>query len=213
MSTHTCPLCETDNTDFYYKDKKRAYWKCQHCDLVFVEKTALPSTSAELSEYQLHENNADDDGYKNFLSRLAIPLLSILAPQQRGLDFGCGPSPVLAQLLDEAGHQMTVYDPFFEPDESALEGNYDFITCTEAIEHFHQPRNELDLLNRLLKRKGYLAIMTKRVIDKTRFANWHYKNDPTHVSFFSDKTFAFIAQSWGYSLRLVSNDIVFMQKN
>ncbi|MCW8093449.1 class I SAM-dependent methyltransferase [Alteromonas sp. ASW11-130] len=213
MSNHACPLCQTNNTEFYIQDKRRSYWQCQTCDLVFVEKKALPSTCTELNEYKLHENDAEDEGYKNFLSRLAIPLLDALPLQQCGLDFGCGPSPVLAQILEDAGHEVAIYDPFFQPDESVLTRKYDFISCTEAIEHFHNPHRELELWHRLLKSRGWLAIMTKRVLSKERFINWHYKNDQTHVSFFSEKTFNFIAKQWGFTLHIVTADVVLLQKN
>ncbi|WP_320411955.1 class I SAM-dependent methyltransferase [Alteromonas aquimaris] len=177
-----------------------------------MDKNDLPSTSTELNEYNLHENNSDDSGYRQFLSRLAVPLLKILPPQQCGLDFGCGPSPVLADMVAEAGHQVALYDPFFQPDKSVLADKYDFIMCTEAIEHFHHPQRELMLFSQLIKKDGWLAIMTKRVLSKTRFANWHYKNDPTHVSFFSDTTFEFIASQYGYTLEFAGADVVLMQK-
>ncbi len=212
MSSSTCPLCLSKQIDFYHKDKMRTYWQCQDCDLVFVAHSDLPSRERELKEYQLHQNSSDDDGYRAFLSRLAEPLTARLPPAQKGLDFGCGPSPVLASMLKQAGHLVALYDPFFHPNQAILNERYDFISCTEAIEHFHYPHTELRLWDSMLKENGWLAVMTKRVINKTRFTNWHYKNDQTHVSFFSDKTFTYIGREWGYQVDIISPDVVLLQK-
>ena len=51
------------------------------------------------------------------------------------------PVPALAAMLTEAGHRMALYDPFFAPDPAPL-AVYDFVTCTEAAEHFHHPAAE-----------------------------------------------------------------------
>ncbi|MBD3585825.1 class I SAM-dependent methyltransferase [Salinimonas sp. HHU 13199] len=207
-----CPLCLHHEPVFYHQDKQRDYYQCTVCSLVFVPPAHHPSQKRELSEYQLHENDNDDPGYRRFLSKAALPLLQRVTSLSRGLDFGCGPAPVLAQMLLEEGHTMSVYDPFFHPDDSVLAPSYDFITCTEAIEHFHTPYQELMLLDSLLKQGGWLCIMTKRVLDKTRFASWHYKNDPTHVSFFSDETFRYLGEKYHYTVHLVASDVVLMHK-
>jgi taurine dioxygenase len=52
------------------------------------------------------------------------------------------PGPALAAMLREAGHEVALYDPFFAPDPAPLAAIYDFVTCTETAEHFHDPRAE-----------------------------------------------------------------------
>ncbi len=117
--------------------------------------------------------------------------------------------------------RVALYDIFYYPDETVLEddsnkkeengsstatsgkqqgrgragnrGKYDFITMTEVIEHLHDVRRVLCRLWPLLKDDGgLLVIMTDRVISQDRFHNWHYKNDLTHVSFFSEATFQWL---------------------
>lgn len=207
-----CPLCQSENTDFYHQDNKRRYFQCCQCDLVFVSPEDRPDPVREKREYDLHENHADDPGYQRFLNRLAVPLMAKTDPGSFGLDFGCGPTPLLAELLADAGMNMSVYDAFYFSDKACLSQRFDFITCTEAIEHFHNPISEWRLLHEMLKPGGVMAIMTKRVISKERFCNWHYKNDITHVSFFSEKTFTWLASQYGYDLEIVSPDIVFLHK-
>ena len=55
---------------------------------------------------------------------------------------------------------MDLYDPFFFPNEEIFSKTYDFITCTEAAEHFFNPNKEFDLLDKLLKKDGWLGVMT-----------------------------------------------------
>ena len=54
--------------------------------------------------------------------------------------------------------------------------------------------------------------MTKLTDQVTDFANWHYKNDPTHVSFFSSKTFAYLAGRDGFLLEIIGPDVILLQK-
>ena len=207
-----CPLCFDSNTIFYHQDNKRTYFQCQCCKLVFVSPEFLPSTGAEKSEYDKHENSFEDDGYRTFLSKLLTPLSIYIKPSSSALDFGCGPAPVLAELLKEKGLEVSIYDPFYADNIEVLEQSFDVITCTEAIEHFHQPAKEWFLFNSMLKPNGILAIMTKRVLSKERFKQWHYKNDPTHVSFFSEATFNYLAHRDTFSIEFPSSDVVLMKK-
>lgn len=208
-----CPLCQTDtHAEHYHRDRKREYLKCPRCYLVYVHPSSLPAKDVEKLEYSLHENSAEDEGYVKFLSRLLDPLKPYLSEQVDVIDFGCGPAPVLAQLMELEGPEVALYDPFFAYYPENLTKQYDIITCTEAIEHFHQPHKEWALWLKMLRPNGMLAIMTKRVIDKTRFAQWHYKNDPTHVSFFSEDTFAYLAEQHGFIVEYPCNDVVFMKK-
>ncbi|MAI39071.1 class I SAM-dependent methyltransferase [Alteromonas sp.] len=207
-----CPLCSTSAITPYFTDKKRPYLQCSECDLVFVHPDFLPSAHTEKSEYDKHENSFDDDGYKQFLRKLVNPLLSLINTGETALDFGCGPAAVLAKMLKDEGLNVDIYDPFYAPFEEVLNRSFDVITCTEAIEHFHHPAKEWSILTSMLNPSGILAIMTKRVIDKERFATWHYKNDPTHVSFFSERTFSYLARRDGFDIKFPSSDVVLMRK-
>ena len=210
-----CPLCVRDSCSTpFFADRHRRYYRCEHCALVYAKRRSLPRAAEEKAIYDLHQNGAADPGYRHFLSRLANPLLQRLRPEQvQGLDFGCGPGPALAMMLEEAGREMSLFDPFYYPNTWALEQVYDFICCTEAIEHFHRPAHEWKLLNNLLAPDGCLAIMTQMLIHPNRFARWTYKNDPTHVSFFSRETFAFLAERDGFECEFVGDNVVLMQRH
>lgn len=207
-----CPLCGAPDAEFFHRDTQREYLRCGACRLVYVPPRYFLDLEAERAEYQLHENDPADAGYREFLSRLATPLLARLAPGSRGLDFGCGPGPALVAMLQEAGHEMARYDPFFFPDRTPLSRRYDFITATEVVEHLHRPGEELERLWALLRPGGWLAIMTKLVIDAQAFANWHYKNDLTHVSFFSSDTWHWWGDCQQSPPEFIGDDVILLRR-
>ncbi|MDM7859355.1 class I SAM-dependent methyltransferase [Alteromonas sp. ASW11-36] len=173
----------------------------------------LPSINIERAEYELHQNSDDDLGYLKFLDRARLPLLNNIESPANGLDFGSGPNPVLARRLAQDGFDMQVYDPLFAPNPPQKPKNgFDFIVSTEAIEHFHQPDVEWQQWLDLLSPNGLLVIMTKRWLSVEKFANWHYKNDQTHVSFFNLATFEYLAKRDGFLLETPGADVVLMRR-
>lgn len=207
-----CPLCGGFGSLHFHRDRRREYRRCQTCCLVFVPANYYLDSVLERAEYDKHQNSPEDLGYRRFLSRLAEPLLASIDPGSRGLDFGCGPGPVLAQMLTEAGHHVALYDIYYNSEKSVLKHEYDFICATEVVEHLHRPREELQMLWKILREKGYLAIMTKLVIDLQAFEHWHYKNDPTHVCFFSRETWHWWARNHGAQIEFFGNDVVLLKK-
>ncbi len=185
---------------------------CRSCEARFLVPDQRPGPQEERAHYLLHENDPDDRGYRKFLSRLAEPLLAKLNVECQGLDYGCGPGPALAAVLREAGHDMALYDPYFHSDPESLAQKYDFITCSETAEHFHNPADEFDSLNAMLRPGGWLGVMTCFQTDDALFANWHYRKDPTHVVFYREATFEVIAAQRGWSCEIPAKDVVLMQK-
>jgi len=210
-SNNLCPLCQSDSS-FFHKTTRYNYLQCKQCELIFIPPESLPSREEEKAQYDLHKNNPDDIGYRNFLNRLTEPLLERLAPKSSGLDFGCGPGPTLSVILEEAGHKMSIYDPIYHPNDQLLNESYDFITATEVFEHLHKPTNDLKILYSTLKKNGWLGIMTKRALGKESFARWHYTHDPTHVCFWSETTFNWLASQWQTVAEFPAADVVLLQK-
>ena len=212
QTAQQCPLCYSTHNTLFAQDK-RDYYRCLKCALVFVPYKQFLSLEAEKAIYDQHENSLDDQGYLHFLKRLFIPLSSLLTTPKAGLDFGCGSGPALAAMCEAAGHTMMLYDPVYAPNIKALQQSYDFITATEVVEHLHDPNTELKRLWACLKPGGILAIMTKRVLDQEAFSHWHYKNDLTHVIFFSETTFQWLAQHWQAQLLIPEKDVVIFIKS
>lgn len=198
-----CPLCELrDGSAPFARDEFREYLLCANCDLVFVPARFHPTADAERQRYDLHQNDPADPGYRGFLSALVEPMKARLSPGAEGLDFGCGPTAALCSMLEEASFRMSRYDPFYAPERGVLERSYDFVTCTEAAEHFFDPAREWALLQRLVRPGGWLGIMTLLREPDTDFARWWYRRDFTHVAFYSRRTFEWLARRDGLALEI-----------
>jgi hypothetical protein len=180
--------------------------------MVFVPDADHITEDAEKACYDMHENSPDDPAYRRFLGRLYDPMLSRLSPNCSGLDFGSGPGPTLSVMFTEAGHRMAIFDKFYAPDESVWERQYDFVSATEVVEHLRTPGQQIDRLWSVLKPGGLLGIMTKQVRDYDAFTNWHYKNDPTHICFYSRATFEWLARKWGTQAEFIGADVVLLEK-
>jgi SAM-dependent methyltransferase len=190
-----CTLCGSGDLSLITpKDDKRQYYLCGYCKLIFTDEYHLLNPEEEKSRYQQHNNSITEPGYVKFLNRVIHPSLEYINKNMKGLDYGCGPGPVLSMLLHEKGIHCDIYDPFFYPDYP--EDTYNFIFSTETFEHFHDPRKEIEKINHLLDPEAFLFIMTERWESLERFETWYYKNDPTHVCFYHDKTFDFIASEY-----------------
>ncbi len=207
-----CPLCRQTRTSKIHEDRFRNYFSCQFCNLIFVSPAQYLSSEDEKARYDLHQNSPDDHNYRRFLSRIFIPMKERLAAGSYGLDFGSGPGPTLCVMFEETGHKMVIYDHFYANDPRVFNNKYDFITATEVVEHLHNPRQELDRLWACLKPGGWLGIMTKLALDQKAFARWHYKNDLTHICFFSQSTFQWLACLWQAELIFANNDAVLLNK-
>lgn len=198
MST-TCPLCMNTGPFQQFTDRlNRTLNQCESCYLVFVESRHLPERDEEKSRYEQHNNSMEDEGYVQFLMQAIEPTLKFLPQKGKGLDYGCGPGPTLSQLVHAKGYTCQNYDPLFFPELPA--GPFDFIFATECFEHFFDPANEMEQLVQLLKPQAHLIVMTSLWENNTNFAIWHYTQDNTHVSFFHEHTFGYIAKKYGFEI-------------
>ena len=211
-SIMACPLCSHSDISTYHFHPHRQFWQCANCALVFVSPADYPDTCAEKARYDQHQNDPTDKRYRMFLQQLATPLLERLTVGSVGLDFGCGPGPALAHILQESGMTVELYDTFYAPNDAVWKTQYDFITATEVVEHLHQPSQEFDRLFRVLKPGGCLAIMTKWVSRIPSFAVSRYVRDMTHVCLYSPETFSWIARRWNSPVDFPKNNIALFRK-
>jgi len=220
IQSHSCPLCEGSDSVLFHQDNnkrtQRPYFQCQQCHLVFVPPEYYLSAQEEKTEYDQHENQLEDDGYERFLSRFWNPLRRLLNEQPNPktiLDYGCGPGPLLSKMMEKEGHNVAIYDYFYANDPSVLKPNhYDVITSTEVIEHLHHPKQVVEQWLNLLKPNGYLGVMTKLVSSQQAFQTWHYKNDLTHVCFFSEACFQWLANRYGLTADFADKDVTLFRK-
>jgi hypothetical protein len=210
-SSLNCPLCASEATELFYRGKKREFFQCLECDLVFVPPKFHPSPDAEKARYEFHSQSLADSGYRDFLDRLFRPLAEKLPLGACGLDFGCGREPTLSVLFEEAGFPCANYDLYYLNDPAVLEKQYDFLTCSETMEHFRNPREEFERLIRLVKPGGWIGIMTQLRDSAPPFGTWFYKDDVTHVSFFSRRTFQWLGKTCGLRVEFHPDSVVLFQ--
>ncbi len=119
------------------------------------------------------------------------------------LDYGSGPQPVLAEILRAKDYQVEIYDSFYAQNKFKP-GSFDLITSTEVFEHFHNPIKEIEKIIDLTKPNGYIAVLTRFCPELEKFKSWFYKDDKTHVSFYTVKTFEYIAKR--FNLKILKHD-------
>lgn len=195
-----CKICQ-EKTNTLQLEK--TYYYCPDCNYIFIDEREILKPKQEKNRYQQHNNSRENEGYVNmfndFIDELIRPNLHKI---DTALDFGCGPGPVLAELLAEEGVEVDIYDPFFYPAKFFNQKKYDLITATEVFEHLKEPLLEVQRLSRYLRDDGLLAIMTHFHPGPQDFADWWYHRDPTHVSFYNQDTMDVIAGK--SSLKIIS---------
>ena len=211
LMSEVCRLCGGIEVEHFAQANGRDYLRCKDCRLVFLVHGQLPDLAVERTEYDLHCNDPDDQRYRAHLAKLAVPLVAGLATSARGLDFGCGPGPTISVMLGELGYEVVDYDPAFFADAALLERQYDFISCTEVVEHFHDPARDFALLASLLKPGGRLGIMTQMLSERIEFENWYYTREISHVAFYSVETFGWIGRRFGWKVEVLGDGVVFME--
>jgi Methyltransferase domain len=199
MSEPICPLCRSAiMRGAELKVHKRRYHHCEVCALIFMDKSDLPDMVREKERYLQHHNHINNEGYVHFLMTALDPILPTILVDMDILDYGCGPDPVLSDIIISIGFHCDLYDPFFYPVLPAKK--YNFIFATECFEHFFEPKAEILKISNLLSENGTLVVMTELWKDPEYFQSWYYVRDFTHVSFYHPKTMNFIEQNYGMKI-------------
>lgn len=194
-----CKICNEKTYIIYDEKFDIDYYRCEVCGFIYEDPAKHLQPLMEKEEYSSHNNSIEDEGYVNMFMKF----IKAFEPYVGGktlLEFGSGPEPVFSELLRRKGYHVSSYDPYFLPDESYLDKTYDVITSTEVFEHFSDPIGEFEKLTALINPQGILAIMTQFPKDDAHFLQWWYRRDKTHISFFTIKSFEFLAKKYGYEI-------------
>lgn len=211
-----CTLCGGQNQPLY-TDEARSwrYDVCDTCALICRDSKSWLPLEKENEHYHLHQNHYEDLGYRAFLQPVVdvVEQLALLPSlEKRGLDFGCGPTPVLAKMLEDQGWSMDYHDPLFYPVMPAVNSQYTLITFTEVFEHLHEPRTVLKQLHEWLAPGGYLVIKTRLAPVREKFGDWYYRRDPTHIVFAQEKTFSYLAQTRAWDIVTVGEQLQILRR-
>lgn len=209
--TQDCPLCQS-KASIYASNRITSFYLCPLCFGVSAAKEKRLDEQQEKERYESHDNRIDDERYLNFLRKLTQPLNRYLSKGQIGLDFGCGPVKAMESLFSDS-NTVHSYDYFFYPDHALLEKKYDFVIASEVVEHLYYPDVTFAKFQQMLGENGLLAIMTQAWHEQLDFGKWWYAMDPTHVFFYHQKTFEYLAQKFGFRLLEKSESVFLLQKS
>jgi len=195
-----CKICNTSIEAFEDTQLKKTFFYCLACELIFLDKKFYVNEDNEKNQYDNHNNSLENEGYvKMFNDFLDFTLEDLHV--KSALDFGSGPTPVLAELLKRRGFDVEHFDKFYQPEKIYENKKYDLITSTEVFEHLENPKEILELLSNHLNPDGIISIMTLFHTNKQEdFLKWWYRRDPTHIIFFTPKTIETMAKECGLEL-------------
>lgn len=208
----TCRLCN-HNMTYFASTRKRDYYRCPSCDSIQLKASQILTNTDEKARYDTHINDVTNLGYQSFVSPITNFILNHHEKIQKGLDFGAGPGPVISTILKQKNYDITLYDPFYHNNQEALLKTYEYIFACEVIEHFNDPRKTFSTLYHLTRPKANWIFMTCIYDDSIDFSKWHYKNDETHIIFYTRKTLEYIKDIFRFQKLIIQDRlIVFIKK-
>lgn len=202
-----CKICREKNTKIWnIKSKKYSY--CPQCGFIQISREYFPERLVEKKRYTSHNNTPSNRGYLSYLKNILTSSFYPFVPAGNTvLDFGSGPQPVLAGLLQKAGYNVDFYDPFFAPSQDWKTRKYDAVTAIEVFEHLQDPVSEITTLLKVLKANGHLIIRTMLHNEEENFfSSWWYKEDITHISFYAEKTIRVMVKPFGLTVASIKNN-------
>ncbi len=211
-----CNLCHNDIKDKITDNLGKIYHICSNCGLIQLDKGFHLSIEAEKQRYMLHENSNENKGYITYLNNIITNSITpFLKPGNRLFDFGCGPEKTWAGILKEKGYNISTYDPYFDNNREWSDKYFDAITAIEVFEHLLSPAVEIEFLSSHITTGSFLIIRTMlHNNNRESFLKWWYREDPTHVSFYSETAIMYICRTWNYELIQIKNqcEIVLKKK-
>jgi hypothetical protein len=206
-----CKICSTENQSFC-SDRIMGkydieYYHCSNCDFVQTEEPYW------LEEAYSKSINLSDTGYMarnlSYANRLTILLYFLFGKNGTFLDYAGGYG-VFVRLMRDVGFDFSWDDKYTKNMfSSGFEWNQqsrvDSVTLFEAFEHFVEPVSEIE---NLLKISDTIIFSTDLHPDPVPMPKdwWYYGLDHgQHISFYSKKTFGFIAKEFELNYYNVSS--------
>ena len=198
-----CKICNTENKSCFSGEiigkYEISYYHCLNCDFVQTEEPYW------LDEAYSRPINLSDTGYmvRNlyYSKQLTVLLYLLFGNSARFLDYAGGYG-VFVRLMRDIGFDFYWYDKYtenlfavgFEWNEQS---KIDAVTLFEVFEHFVDPIPEIE---NLLKITDTIICSTELYPQPLPEPNawWYYGLDHgQHIAFYSEKTFQFVAKSYG----------------
>ncbi len=195
-----CPVCAgSAETFFTLPGKNREFCQCRKCTVLF--QVDIPDEAEEKARYDLHRNDSDDPGYKQWLSRF---ITTGILPWYRGgriLDFGSGPEPALTDMLKVKGYRVVSYDKYYAPVWPENQ-KFSLVILSEVLEHLDDPVLEFQRIRSVAEPGSRLVFQTyfRQNSDPRWFQSWWYKEDITHIRFYNAASLYALGKESGWKL-------------
>lgn len=193
-----CIICNNDTQEF--ENNLYRFHYCINCNYIFKDSAYYLDELSEKNRYEQHSCEVDENYEKQFIDLIEKYIFPRVEQDFVGIDYGCGQSKVLINVFKKYyGIDIDGYDKYFY--DIKLKKVYDLIVCTEVIEHVKNPLEFVSDLLSYLKVGGLLVIKTNfHDNDLETFKKWWYTRDSTHIGFFNNKTFEFIANKFNLEI-------------
>lgn len=223
-----CRVCSSTNyTSLFIKDHY-GVTKCNQCNLVFLN--FAPSDKFLVNYYS--ENFFKDSGIKhgfsnyekevsNLRKSFTEHIKTLQKYQDDGslLDIGCATgvfmelaarywqvygieiSPYASRIAQEK--RLKVFNGKLQ-DSPYTKMKFNVVTLWDTIEHLTNPLETVQLLGKMIKPKGIIALTTGDVNSlaaKISGRHWHLYNIPQHLSYFDRKTITNLLSKGGFAVR------------
>jgi hypothetical protein len=199
----TCKICtQTTKQIFTAKILNKydiKYYHCKHCGFLQTEEPFW------LEEAYSESINVSDTGYMQrnlLLSKKLTILLSLFFDKNAKFVDYAGGYGVFVRLMRDIGFDFYWDDKyttnlFARGFEYQNGGGYEAVTTFESFEHFVNPIEEIENLLKISRNIIFSTELLPNPIPKPEDW-WYYGLDHgQHISFYSEKTFQFIADKYG----------------
>lgn len=211
-ATDACRLCDGETTlKFASKVLGRydiRYFECMNCGSLQTETPFWLSESYAQSNLSSLDTGAAQRNLSNFVATYIVAKTLGL---QTVLDFGGGDG-LLCRLLRDYGLDCYVADKYSSPRyaQGYSEPSFnapDLMTAFEVLEHFADPRIELDAL---FSRNPKVLLASTGIYERQP-RDWWYLSPESgqHVFFYSLDALTYVAGRYGYRLNRCGGYVLF----